>query len=149
MPWALRNVADGDTPLVPVCHVSDFQESSALRRVSSRHQTAFLSTEVYPGLYSRSAHLREFLDGSFPRHPLPTALSSEGWFEWAKSNPLMVLGLVTPVFSIAAAALTGAAGLLAAGAASEPAEEVAEADDGEGMFGDFDFGDWGGDDDDE
>lgn len=25
MPWALRNVADGDTPLVPVCHVSDFQ----------------------------------------------------------------------------------------------------------------------------
>eukprot|EP00438_Fugacium_kawagutii_P026577 Skav212408 [mRNA] locus=scaffold469:144248:145396:- [translate_table: standard] len=46
----------------------------------------------------------------------------------------MVLGLVTPVFSIA-----GAVGLFAASAATSeaPAETAAEADDGEGMFGDF------------
>ena len=64
----------------------------------------------------------------------------------------MVLGMVTPIFSIAGAALTGAVGLFAATTASSeaPAEEAAGGDDGEGMFGDFgdfDMGDWGGDDD--
>eukprot|EP00913_Durusdinium_trenchii_P032840 g30744.t1 len=36
---------------------------------------------------------------------------SEGWIDWAKSNPLMVLGLVTPIFSIVGAALTGHKGV--------------------------------------
>ncbi|CAE7610345.1 unnamed protein product, partial [Symbiodinium natans] len=88
------------------------------------------------------------------RSRLPTALE-QGWIDWAKSNPLMMLGLVTPIFSIAGAAITGVAGMFAASAvASEaaPAEEAAGGDDGgdwdtEGMFGDFDLGDWGGDDD--
>ncbi|CAE7423981.1 unnamed protein product [Symbiodinium sp. CCMP2592] len=92
------------------------------------------------------------------RSRLPTALE-QGWIEWAKSNPLMLLGLVTPVFSIVGAALTGVAGMFAASAVTSeaaPAEEAA-GDDGGDMFGDwggdddgggmFDFGDWGGDDD--
>lgn len=94
--------------------------------------------DVRQGLPSRRVMSHSFMD--------VTAFGSDdNWLTWAKSNPLMVLGLASPIFSLAAAALTGAAGMFAVAAASpEPAAEEA-AEDGEGLFGDFDF-DWGDED---
>ena len=55
------------------------------------------------GPQARRATSQHFLDGSLS---LPTAFD-DSWLTWAKSNPLMVLGMVTPIFSIAGAALAG------------------------------------------
>ena len=61
---------------------------------------------------SRRAISQDFLDGSGQLSAsIPTAFD-DSWLTWAKSNPLLVLGMITPVFSIAAAALTGLLDLL-------------------------------------
>mmetsp|Transcript_49801 Transcript_49801/g.79370 ORF Transcript_49801/g.79370 Transcript_49801/m.79370 type:complete len:160 (-) Transcript_49801:71-550(-) len=144
-----------------VHHVNDTEVRNLCSLHSQEHSTASAFIDATPLdtslQVSRRAISQDFLDGSgqlpavpaVPAGRIPTAFD-DSWITWAKSNPLLVLGVITPVFSIAAAALTGIAGLFAASAAtSEAPADAGEGDDGEGMFGDFgdfDLGDWGGDD---
>eukprot|EP00435_Cladocopium_sp_Y103_P046092 s2074_g13.t1 len=143
---------------LPVHHVNDTEVRNLCPLHSQEHSAFIDATPLQDASQiSRRAISQDFLDGSGQLSgqlsasipSIPTAFD-DGWLTWAKSNPLLVLGMITPVFSIAAAALTGIAGLFAASAAtSEAPADAGEGDDGEGMFGDFgdfDLGDWGGDD---
>lgn len=133
-------------------HVND-TEARHLCSLHSQEHSAFIDATPLPDTslqVSRRAISQDFLGGSGQLSAsIPTAFD-DSWLTWAKSNPLLVLGMITPVFSIAAAALTGIAGLFATSAAtSEAPADAGDGDDGEGMFGDFgdfDLGDWGGDD---